>query len=106
MSRAEAEFALQLRTVGALNAGCEREYRFHETRRWRFDFAWPAEMVAVEVEGTTKFGAIGRHQSHAGFQGDVEKYAEALLLGWRVLRVTQDDVRSGRALAWLERLLR
>ncbi|EPP5336614.1 hypothetical protein ACUSRM_000689 [Vibrio alginolyticus] len=29
------------------------EYRFHETRRWRFDFAYPDQQLAIEVEGGT-----------------------------------------------------
>ena len=40
----------------------EREYRFHPIRRWRFDFAWPDQLIAVEVDGNawhTKGG--GRH---------------------------------------------
>jgi len=27
------------------------EYRFHPSRKWRFDIAWPERRVAVEVEG-------------------------------------------------------
>ncbi len=29
----------------------KREFRFHPTRQWRFDFAWERERVAVELEG-------------------------------------------------------
>lgn len=32
-------------------------------------------------------------------------YAEALALGWRVLRVTPKHVTSGQALTWITRLL-
>lgn len=27
------------------------EYKFHESRRWRFDYAWPDHKIALEVEG-------------------------------------------------------
>lgn len=27
------------------------EYRFHPTRKWRFDFAIPHIKVAIEIEG-------------------------------------------------------
>ncbi len=27
------------------------EYRFHPTRLWRFDYAWPQERLAVEFDG-------------------------------------------------------
>ena len=58
-----------------------REYRFHPDRRWRFDFAWPDSLIAVEVDGNawhTKGG--GRH----GTDKDREKINAAAALGWRV----------------------
>lgn len=68
----------------------EREYRFTPFRRWRFDYAWPYKMVAVECEG----GAwqYGRHNRASGFLKDLEKYTEAAILGWRVLRITPDQL--------------
>lgn len=79
------------------------EFRFHETRRWRFDFAWPAQRLALEIEGGVY--VAGRHSRGAGMEGDMEKYAEALVAGWRVLRVTPRMVRDGRAAAWVGRAL-
>lgn len=81
----------------------EAEYRFHPTRKWRFDFAWPAKSVAVEVDGAVYSG--GRHTRGSGVEKDCEKFAEAMVLGWRVLRVTPRHVQSGQALTWIERLL-
>lgn len=60
------------------------EHRFHPTRRWRFDYAWPEHKIALEVEGGVWTG--GRHTRGAGFLGDMEKYNEAGRLGWRVFR--------------------
>ena len=79
------------------------EYRFSLQRRWRFDMAWPELLLACEVEGGTYAG--GRHSRGQGFQNDCEKYNEALVQGWRVLRVTPDQITSGEAIAWLEKLL-
>jgi len=79
------------------------EYRFHETRRWRFDFAWPALRVALECEGGTWSG--GRHTRGDGFERDAEKYSEAAIQGWLVVRVTGAQVEDGRALETLERAL-
>ncbi len=78
-----------------------REYMFHATRRWRFDFAWPDRRLALEVEG----GAFsqGRHARGTGFTEDCEKYSEAALAGWIVLRATTAMVEDGRALALVER---
>lgn len=80
-----------------------REYRFDSERRWRFDFAWPNLLVAVEVEGGTR--ASGRHNRHAGFEADCEKYNHAVLAGWRVLRFTTEQVKSGWALNLIGELL-
>lgn len=77
------------------------EYPFAKPRRWRFDLAWPRLKLAVEVEGGT--WTAGRHSRGAGYEADVEKYNEATLLGWRVLRVTTDMVADGRALAVVQR---
>ena len=62
----------------------EREYRFDAERRWRFDFAWPALKIAVEIEGGVWIR--GRHVRPVGYLGDLEKYNRAVVLGWRVLR--------------------
>lgn len=60
------------------------EYRFHPTRRWRMDYAWPEHRVALEVEGGVWTG--GHHTRGSGFLGDIEKYNMAATLGWRILR--------------------
>jgi very-short-patch-repair endonuclease len=79
----------------------ELEYPFARPRRWRFDLAWPAHRLAAEVEGGT--WVAGRHSRGAGYEADLEKYNEATLLGWRVLRVTTHMVIDGRAIELLER---
>jgi very-short-patch-repair endonuclease len=63
-----------------------REYLFARPRRWRFDFAHPCTMVAIEIEGGTWVN--GRHTRGSGFEADCEKYNAAAILGWRVLRFT------------------
>lgn len=80
------------------------EYRFHPIRKWRFDFAYVPERLAIEVDGGVF--VQGRHSRGSGVEGDCEKYAEALLLGWRVLRITPRMVKDGRAVYWVEQLLR
>lgn len=100
LSAPEELFALQLRVDGIAH---RREARVVEGRQWRLDFAiWDGqkrETVAVEIEGW------GRHQRFKGFEDDCEKYAAALIAGWRVLRVTPAQVKTGQALEWLKRLL-
>lgn len=81
----------------------QTELRFHPKRKWRFDLAWVEVRVAVEIHGG--IWTDGRHTRGAGFQADREKMNEAQLLGWLVLEVTGDQIRSGEALEWIERAL-
>ena len=94
------ELELQLK---ASNLLALTELKFHPTRRWRFDFAWPNQKLAVEVEGGIFIG--GRHTRGVGFQKDCIKYAEALKLGWRVLRVEKKMILEGTALDYIRDLL-
>lgn len=67
-----------------------KEFLFHPTRRWRFDYAIIEHRIAIEVEGGVY--TRGRHVRPMGFLGDMEKYNSATLLGWRIFRVTPDDL--------------
>lgn len=80
------------------------EHQFHPVRKWRFDWAWPAHMVAVEIDGGTWSG--GRHVRGKGYEDDCVKINEATLLGWKVIRVTTKMVADGRALDFIERALK
>lgn len=87
------------------------EYTFHANRKWRFDFCWKnhGQLVACEVEGGIWMQTTtGRSKGHAHpqrFESDCEKYNEAALYGWLVIRVTPAMIRDGRAMDWLERAL-
>lgn len=82
----------------------EREVRFSPPRRWRFDYAWPVEKLALEVDGG---GFVnGRHSRGTGIEKDAEKMNAAVALGYRILRATPRMVADGRALAAIEAVLR
>lgn len=81
----------------------QREHVFAEGRRWRFDFAWPQQKLAVEVEGGV--WTAGRHTRGSGFLADCEKYNRAALDGWRVLRFFTDQVKDGTAIATIKEAL-
>lgn len=53
----------------------------------------------------TKSGYSKGHAHPIRFEKDIEKYNEAALYGWTVIRVTPQMVRDGRAIEWLERAL-
>ena len=97
----EAEMDFQMKAIGLPPWECE--YRFHPVRRWRFDRAWPERKIALEIEGGTWVG--GRHVSGSGFNADCEKYNEAALLGWTIVRVTSNMINEGRALKYIEQAL-
>ena len=101
-SEAEILFDTQVQQAG-LHGGMLKEYVFARPRKWRFDFAWPEPMVAVEIDGG---GFVaGRHTRGKGFEMDAEKLNAATEKGWRVLRVTPDQVSRGEALQWLANTL-
>lgn len=94
--RTEALLAAQLAQA---DVGFEREYRFALDRRYRFDFRiTDVEDLAVEIDG-------GCHTVRARFASDLDKHALAMLYGFRVLRVSPEQVRNGKALALIERLI-
>jgi uncharacterized protein YndB with AHSA1/START domain len=76
------------------------EHRFDPDRRWRFDYAWPDALVALEVEGGVFTG--GRHTRGAGFLKDIEKYNRAAVLGWRVLRTTPKELCMGETIEMIK----
>jgi very-short-patch-repair endonuclease len=81
-----------------------REHVFHPGRRFRFDFAWPDRLVALEIDGG--IWNVGRHTRGSGAVTDAEKYSLAAILGWRILRATERQVHSGEAARWVETILR
>lgn len=101
-SELEETLALQLR---ALKIPFEREYRFHPKRKWRFDFIIQSTFIAVEVEGGI-WMKKGGHTTGVGFEKDCEKYNEAALMGWTVLRFSGNQVKSGFASSTIERALK
>ena len=79
----------------------DREYPLVPGRRWRADFAWPEKMIAVEIEGGVWNN--GRHTRGGGYISDCEKYNEAQLAGWLVLRFTGEHLQNGYAMNTLQK---
>ena len=85
----------------------EAEFKFHPVRKWRADFRL-GNMVLVEVDGGNRMAAIvngkpiavGRHTG----EGDYVKLCEAAILGYRVLRVSPAQVKSGYAIDAIKRI--
>lgn len=101
--RSKPEIALTAALASSALPAHVEEHRFHATRKWRFDFAWPDQKVALEVEGGVFSG--GRHVRGVGFKKDCEKYNAAVVDGWRVLRYVPGKGWIEDALSALEELL-
>jgi hypothetical protein len=70
------------------------EYKFCETRRWRSDFFIPELNTLIEYEGLTS-SFKGGHQNKKAYTKNCEKYNEASILGFKLLRYTalnQSDI--------------
>jgi very-short-patch-repair endonuclease len=95
-SQLEATFALHCKAHGLAPV---KEHRFHPSRKWRFDFAFPERKCAVEVEGG--IWTNGRHSRGSGAVADMEKYNTAAAMGWFVFRFDSGAVTSGRAVNFM-----
>jgi len=60
------------------------QFRFHDTRKWQWDFSWPDYKLAVEIDGGAFVG--GGHGRGAQQAKDYDKMNTAVSDGWRVLR--------------------
>jgi hypothetical protein len=81
----------------------EAEYRFHPTRKWRFDYAVPHMMIAIEIEGgifpsrnVRGEMVTGAHVRGKHYQSDLDKYNSATFWGWSVFRFSVQDVKLAR----------
>lgn len=66
-----------------------REYQPIKGRKFRIDFAFPMEKVAIEFDGYRYHGF-----SKKGFKQGLERQNILVAHGWRVLRYTLTDVRD------------
>lgn len=72
--------------------GFVKEYKFHNKRKWRFDYANPEQMIAIELEGGV--WNYGRHVRGVGYIKDLEKYNTAISMGWRLFRFTYEHLND------------
>ena len=78
--------------VQLLNIDFVSEFKFHETRQWRFDISIPSLKIAIEYEGI--MSRKSRHTTIIGYTKDCEKYNAATIAGWRVLRYNAINYKS------------
>lgn len=105
----------------------EAEYKFHPTRKWRFDFAWSgytsphsmgysnswntnpidgtSELVQVCLEVDGGIWIRGGHNRGAQMLKTWEKENEAVCMGWRILRCQPDDLCTQDTVRLIKRAL-
>lgn len=101
-SKHESRFLFLWRV--AQGPALEREVRFHPTRKWRADFGHLETRTLIEIEGGIFIPGGGRHSRGAGYAKDAEKYLEAVLAGWTVIRLTEKQLEIEfieRVVAWI-----
>lgn len=118
MSKLEETLKFQLNVVKLTH---EREYRFAAIsvglgsgirqrlseaglRDWRFDFAFPEKMVAIECDGGQWVN--GAHSRGKHVDSDLDKCCAAMRMGWTVYRCNMRMIKSGQALKTIEILMK
>lgn len=98
-SEGESLLVIQLK---ALKIEFEREFKFHQKRKWRADFHLIGKKILIEVEGGIWSG--GRHTRGKGYIRDMEKYNAATALGYRIFRYSTEQVKSGLAIQQIQKM--
>ena len=94
MARGGAAEGLAAAILETAGFHVEREFRFHSKRRWRADLKVSRgdKSALVEIEGG--IWTQGRHNRAQGYLADMEKYREAAVLGYNVLRFSTAEVNG------------
>lgn len=108
VNKGEELFAFQL-------CACElpapqRNFRFHASRKWEIDFAWPEFKIGMEIQGgiwgkSQTDDSPGAHGHPIGIRRDMQKHNALLDAGWRVWHFTPEEIKRGLAVQHLEGVL-
>ncbi len=79
------------------------EHRVCKDRRWRFDWAWVEDKVALEVQGGC--WTHGKHSRGKGQLNDFAKANRAVVLGWKLLYCTPSQIESGEIMPVIRQAL-
>jgi len=94
-SAAQILLGIHLRELGFQRI--EYEYEFYPERRWAADIYLPDHGLLIECDGIHQ----GGHKRHDALADDYLKQNTAQMLGFRILRFSNEQVESGEAKAWL-----
>lgn len=88
----ETQFRLLFGSLSEIKTAPVGQHVFHPERKWRFDFAWPDLLVAVEIDGGVFQSRATGHRSIGGLIRDMEKSNAAQIQGWCLLRFHANDL--------------
>jgi very-short-patch-repair endonuclease len=89
LGAAPSESPLEVKAARLLRRSrLPRPVQQYEVGRYRLDFAWPDQLVALECDGRR------RHSEDTDFQRDRTKLTDLAADGWRVLVATRADVND------------
>jgi len=88
----QSKSALHGLIVNVLKLSPVPEFQFAKPRRFRFDWAFPDHMIAIEYEGL--FSEKSGHTTASGYTVNCQKYNLAAIHGWRLLRYTAMNYRE------------
>ncbi len=94
LNKLRREFNLRWQAIGGPSIGEEVTFT---NRRWRFDYAHTPARVAIELDGG--IWNNGGHVRGVGFRNDRLKDFDAIMLGWVVIRLTDDMITCQRLTA-------
>jgi very-short-patch-repair endonuclease len=80
-----------------------QNFIFNSQRKYEIDIAWPMHKVGVEIQGGVF--TRGAHGSPMAILRDMDKSNLLVLDGWRVLRYTPTEVKHGKAMFGIKKLL-
>lgn len=94
----------QLRAIGARQG--RPEFRVHPARKLAYDLGFEAHSLVVDVDGGAWLPGGGHsHSRGSNFERDRRKDALALVMGYRVLRLTPRMVKDGTGAILIAHLL-
>jgi len=97
-SELELQALAQIRQAGLPEP--EMQFEGVPGRKYRFDFAWPDQGIAVEIHGGAWMGK--GHTGGKGFSEDRRKINLANLTGWLVFEFTKDMLDNDELLPVLQ----
>jgi len=86
------------------------QFKFCPDRKWVADFAYPEQKILIECEGglwrkNQEGQWAGAHSYPGAILRDIEKYNQAALLGYRLFRFTDYQLKDGSAIEILKKAL-